>query len=178
MWILKSSTSGTKNLAIAVTFVCILTFAVTGCSVRINTEPTKSFEEMTEEQALEIDPVNYSSDGKYELTVHYAGGGFEKMNLGRAYIAYYPFTLQDQLDMITEDNTEEVPDLPADVQNTMNEVMGENDLQKVAVITVKTLDDQTLTVSFTDDDNAFPGREYYFVIPNEGLAGSVVPTAD
>ena len=133
---------------------------------------------MIEDQVLVIDPVDYNIDGKYELTVHYANGGFEKMDLGQAYIAYYPFTLQDQLDMITEDNTEDVSELPADAQNAMDEVMGEYDLQKVVVITVKTVDDQTLTVSFTDEDNAFEGREYYFVIPNEGLAGSVTPAAE
>ena len=175
-----------KRLAILIALVCVMVMVATGCRVKVNTDPQPDIEELLENTALEIDPVAYNLDGKYEITVHYAKGGFEDMDLSQAYVAYYPFTLQDQIDGITgegadddaagnADDDGEIPPLPVDAQNAMDDVMGENDIQKIVVIVVKTLDDQTLTVSFSDQDNALRGREYYFVIPNEGLAGSVIP---
>ena len=43
------------------------------------------------------------------------------------------------------------------------------------MIKVLTVDDKTLTVSFKDTDNTIRGKEYFFIIPNAGLAGSVIP---
>ena len=97
------------------------------------------------------------------------------MDLSQAYVAYYPFTIQDQIDAITDGNTEDVPPLPADAQNAVDEVTGANELQKIAVITVETVDDNTLRVSFTDKDDPLQGKEYYFIIPNEGLSAAIRP---
>ena len=60
-------------------------------------------------------------------------------------------------------------------QAAYDEAMGLGELEKIAVIKIKTLDDYHLSVSFTDKHNPLPGKEYFFIIPNMGLAGSVAP---
>lgn len=98
------------------------------------------------------------------------------MDLSQAYVAYYPFTVIDQIDAITSsDGSEEIPPLPSDAQDALDEVVGEDQLEKIAVITVETADDRTLKVSFADKDNPVKGKEYYFIIPNEGISGRVIP---
>ncbi len=84
-------------------------------------------------------------------------------------------TLLDQIETITDGNTEEVPELPQDALDELNEAIGEGEMVKVAIITVKTVDDNTLEVSFTDTESPIPGKEYFFVIPHEELAGSFIP---
>lgn len=96
------------------------------------------------------------------------------MDLSMAYVAYYPFTITDQIETITGDDTDEIPPLPTDVQNAINEATGMNELKKIAIVTVAKTDDKTLTVIFHDSD-PLPEREYFFIIPNEGLSGSVIP---
>ena len=163
-----------RKLCVSLLFV--LALLLSGCGIHVNINESKpAVAEMLADQQLVLDPVDYSPEGAYTLTVHYDKGGFEKMDLSRAYVAYYPTTLRDQIDMITSGDTEEIPPLPVDAQNVMDQATGVNELQKIAVIKILTVDDQTLNVSFTDNDNALRGREYYFIVPNEGLAGSVIP---
>ncbi len=147
-----------------------------GCRVHWNVNKKEpSAEEMLANRALAADPVAYNTEGSYRVTFRYEKGGFKKMDLSRAYVAYYPLTITDRIDAIVGEDTEDIPPLPADAQEAIDEVTGAGQLQKIAVITIETVDDNTLTVSFTDRDEPISGREYYFLIPNEGLSGSVIP---
>ena len=156
--------------------LCLAVLLLAGCSIRVHVNETEpSVEELLENQALTADTVAYNPDGEYTVTFRYEAGGFEKMDLSRAYVAYDVLTVQDQIDTIAGEDLESIPPLPADAQEEIDAVLGEGQLEKIAVVTVKTVDDQTLTVSFTDRDNPFHGKVYYFIIPNEGLSGSVQP---
>ena len=159
-----------------VIFLCIAVIMLSGCRLHVNiNKQTYNVEEMLEKRLLDVDPTDYSEEDSYKITVRYDKGGFEKMDLSQAYIAYYPFTVLDQINIITGGETEDIPPLPDDAQESLDAALGTGELEKIAVITVATLDDQTLTVSFTDRDCPIKDREYYFIIPNEGLAGSVIP---
>lgn len=156
--------------------LCLAASLLAGCAFHVNlNKEEKSAEELLADQALKADPVSYDPEGAYTVTFRYEKGGFEKMDLSRAYVAYYPFTIQDRVDAIVGEDTEDIPPLPADAQNAVDEVTGAGRLQKIAVITVETVDDKTLKISFTDKDDPLPGKEYYFIIPNEGLSGAVLP---
>ena len=147
-----------------------------GCSVQVNLNKKEpSAEELLSDLSLTAESVAYDPEGAYTVTIRRDEGGFRKMDLSQAYVAYYPFTIQDQIDAITDGNTEDVPPLPADAQNAIDEVTGAKELQKIAVITVETVDDNTLRVSFTDRDDPLQGKEYYFIIPNEGLSAVIRP---
>ncbi len=147
-----------------------------GCSVQVNLNKKEpGAEELLADQSLAADSVAYDPEGAYTVTIRSEKDGFQKMDLSRAYVAYYPFTFQDQIDAITDGNTEDVPPLPADAQNAIDEVAGANELRKIAVITVETVDGNTLRVSFTDKDDPLQGKEYYFIIPNEGLSAAIRP---
>ena len=162
---------------IRIAAMCLAVMLLAGCSVRVNVNVKEpSVEEMLENPALTADPVQYNRDGKYTVTFRYADGGFETMDLSKAYVAFERFTIQDQINTITDGELESFPPLPIDAQNELDEVLGEDQLDKIAVVTIQTVDDQTLEVSFTDKDNPIPGRTYYFIIPNAGLAGAVLPT--
>ena len=84
-------------------------------------------------------------------------------------------TVQDQIDTIVGDDLEDFPPLPEDAQIAFDESIGTMELRKIARIKIRTLNDNTVSVSFTDTDDPLPGREYFFVIPNAGLGGSVIP---
>lgn len=156
--------------------MCLAVILLAGCSVKVNvTKKDPSAEELLANQELIADPVQYNSEGAYSIEFHYNQGGFEKMDLSKAYVAYYPFTAQNQIDTIVGEDTEDIPPLPTVGQDAINEAMGAEQLVKVAVITIETIDDKTVTVSFTDKDNPVSGKEYFFIIPNEGLSGSVLP---
>ncbi len=145
-----------------------------GCTIHIN-EPQKSPEELIENQQLVADPVEYDPEGTYNVTFHYDNGGFKDMDMSMAYVCFDPVSVLDQIETITDGNMEEVPELPQDALDELNEAIGEGELLKVAIITVKTVDDNTLEVSFTDTESPILGKEYFFVIPNEELAGSFIP---
>ena len=165
-----------KKAGTILTFLILAAILFTGCGVRVNVNKTiPNVEEMLANLTLIAEPVQYNSDGAYTVVFRYDKGGFKKMDLAQAYAAYYPITIQDQVETITGNNTQQTPPLPADVQKAANDATGANQLEKIGVITVLTVDDQTLQVSFTDGDNPVKGREYFFIIPNEGLAGSVIP---
>ena len=153
----------------------LLSLLCSGC--RVNIDPDKNaptVEEMLASPALTAEGTEFSAEGSYTVTIRYDKGGFRDMDLSRAYVAYYPFTVTDQIDAITGGDSGDIPPLPADAQSAIDEATGANELRKIAVIVVKTLDDTTLTVSFKDGE-ALPGQEYYFIIPNEGLAGVIRP---
>ncbi len=149
-------------------------FMLAGCTIHIN-EPQKSPEELIENQQLAADPVEYNSEGTYNVTFHYDNGGIKDMDMSQAYVCFDPVSVLDQIETITDGNTEEVPELPQDALDELNEAIGEGEMVKVAIITVKTVDDNTLEVSFTDTESPILGKEYFFVIPNEELAGSFIP---
>ena len=152
--------------------VCLLA----GCRIRFNLNKTEPDPEtLLAESELEAEPVAYDPEGAYTLTFRYAPGGFARMDLSRAYVAYYPITVLDQVDAIVGEDDGEIPPLPVDAQNAVNEAVGAGELQKIAVVTIETVDDNTLRVSFTDRDDPVQGKEYFFVIPNEELTGSVIP---
>lgn len=156
--------------------LCLAAMLLAGCSVRLNINKKEpAAEELLANAVLAADPVRYDPDGQYTVTFRYEQGGFTKMDLSRAYVAFYPVTIQDQIDAIVGEDTEDILPLPVDAQNAVDEVTGAGKLQKIAVITVETVDDQTLKVSFTDNDSPVIGKSYYFIIPNEGISGSVLP---
>ncbi len=164
--------------SVAILFTLVLAaMLLTGCSIQINNNKNNpTIEETLANNKLIPDPVKYDPDGAYQVTFRYEEGGFEKMNLSQAYVAYYPFTVMDQIETITSgEGSVETPPLPADAQAAVDEVTGAGQLEKIAVITVETVDDRTLTVSFTDKDNPVKGKEYYFIIPNAGISGKVIP---
>lgn len=149
-------------------------FMLAGCTIHIN-EPKKSPEELIENQQLTADPVEYDPEGTYNVTFHYDNGGLKDMDMSQAYVCFDPVSVMDQIESITDGNMEEIPELPQDALDELNEAIGEGELLKVAIITVKTVDDNTLEVSFTDTESPILGKEYFFVIPNEELAGSFIP---
>lgn len=162
-----------KLLALLMT--AALCLALAACvKVNINTEPVDE-EIIMAESAMTADPVAYSGDGKYDMTFRYEPGGLEKADLSRAYVAYYPTGVTDIVDNITGGEDDGIPELPADAQAAIAEAEGTDELAHIAVIVIETLDDNTLTVSFTDDDQPLPGRTYWFIIPNLGIGGSVTP---
>lgn len=153
---------------------------LSGCRVQVNLNKSEPpLEDMLSEAALTIDPPTWNAEGKYAVTVHYDAGGFEKMDLSRAYVGCFPYTVFDRIDAITGGETdgiaggdEGIPPLPADAQSAVDAAVGADTVRRIAVITMETVDDTTLKVSFTDSDDALQGKEYFFVIPNEGLAGT------
>ena len=175
-WIFIRKTKITmKKSFLKIVGLCLIAMILTGC-IKININQREpSIEEILDNLELQIDPVKYNREGSYLITVHYDKGGFEKMDLSRAYVAYDYNSILDKIDAITDGNVEETPDLPTDAKEELDEAVGEGRLVKVAVITVETMDDQTLKVQFTDKDEPIIGKEYYFVIPNMSLSGSFIP---
>ena len=166
-----------KKVFVTVSLLILTALLLTGCSINVNmNKKIPDIEETLANSVLIPDPVKYDPEGAYTVTFRFEKGGFEKMDLSQAYVAYYPFTVIDQIDAITSgDDSEEIPPLPSDAQDALDEVVGEDQLEKIAVITVETADDRTLKVSFADKDNPVKGKEYYFIIPNEGISGRVIP---
>ena len=164
----------TNLIRLVALWLAILSLA--GCRIHLNVnEKLPSTEELLKNQNLIADPVEYNPEGTYSVTFRSDKGGFKKMDLTKAYVAYYPITVEDQIEAIVGEDTGDVPPLPADVQDEIDEVTGAGQLTKIAVITIETVNDQTVRVSFTDKDNPFKGKEYFFLIPNEELAGSFLP---
>ena len=163
-----------KNKIITIITICMMLFMLAGCTIHIN-EPQKSPEELIENQQLTADPVEYDPEGTYNVTFHYDNGGLKDMDMSQAYVCFDPVSVMDQIESITDGNMEEIPELPQDALDELNEAIGEGELLKVAIIIVKTVDDNTLEVSFTDTESPILGKEYFFVIPNEELAGSFIP---
>ena len=165
-----------KTIALIVLLSTVVAlFAGCGFHVNINKEQ-KDVSAMIEEQALSADPQTYNADGSYEIQIRYDKGGFEKMDLSQAYVAYSPVTAMDNIAAIEENSsavTEDIPDLPTDAQQAVDEALGEDQLEHIAIIKVESVDDNTLNVSFTDSQNQFIVDEYYFVIPNEELACTI-----
>ena len=156
--------------------LCLATVLLAGCGIHFHfSKDQPGAEELLANRELIADPLPYSEEGSYAITFRYEKGGFAKMDLSQAYVAYHPITLQDQIDTIVGDDKEEIPPLPFDAQEAVNDVLGIGELKKIAVIKVLTVDDKTLTVSFKDTDDPIRGKEYFFIIPNAGLAGSVIP---
>lgn len=164
-----------KKAAAALLILCLAAL-LAGCGFQINVNRGgQNVEELMVNQDLAADPFVYNEKGEYELIFHYDKGGFEKMDLSQAYVAYYVMTVQDQIDSIVDGEAEEFPPVPADVQFSYDESIGAMELKKVAVIRIRTLNDNTLSVSFRDRDDPIPGREYFFIIPNASLGGSAIP---
>ncbi|MBQ9268716.1 MAG: hypothetical protein IJ206_04255 [Oscillospiraceae bacterium] len=156
--------------------LCLAILTLSGCGLHFNVnDKLPSAEELLRNQNLTADPVEYNPEGTYSVIFRSDKGGFEKMDLSKAYVAYYPVTVEDQIDAVVGEDADDVPPLPADAQSKIDEVTGAGELSKIAVVTIETVDDRTLKVSFTDKDNPVSGKEYFFIIPNEGLAGSVLP---
>ena len=155
--------------------LCLTALLLAGCGVRVNVNRGDlSVEELLVNQDLVSEPAAYREDGKYSFSFYYAKGGFLKMDLSQAYIAYYADTVLDEIEGITGEDWEEIPPLPADAQEIFDDTIGSGQLEKIGVIKIETLNDNTLEVSFTDKSDPMPGREYFFIIPNMGLAGSVI----
>lgn len=152
-----------------------LCLALAACvKVNITTESVDE-ERIMAESAMTADPVAYSEEGKYEMTFRYEPGGLAEADMSQAYVAYYPTTVTDVVDAITGGEDDGIPELPADAQEELAEAEGADELAHIAVIVVETLDDTTLRVSFTDDEQPLQGRTYWFIIPNLGIGGSVTP---
>ena len=159
--------------------VCLMAVLLAGCGVHVNVNKEQpDIQTILENKELIADPADYNPDGSYSVTFHYETGGFKNMDLSQAYVAYYPYTIMDQVESITGDDSEDIPALPADVQNAMDDATGANQLQKIAIVAIETIDDNTLVVSFTDKDSPVKDREYFFLIPNEELSGSFIPESD
>ena len=171
----RTAYSGKKNIkkkaAVVAVLLCIAAILLSGCKVKVNVNE-QTTEELLADRSLKADQVEHTPDGSYRVTISYDQGGFEKMDLSQAYIAYYPRTVMDQVEDITGGD-EDIPPLPENVQQQMNSAVGAGELQKTGVIIIETVDDNTLTVAFSDPDGTASGREYYFVIPNEGLTGLI-----
>ena len=164
-----------KKATAALLILCLAAL-LAGCGFHVNVNhDAVPPEELLVNQDLIGDLAQYDPEGKYTLYFYYEKGGFQKMDLSQAYVACYSVSFEDQIDSITGGDIEEFPPLPADAQAAFDEAMGFGELEKIAVITIKTLDDYHLSVSFTDKHNPLPGKEYFFIIPNMGLAGSVAP---
>ena len=165
-----------KTSLIRLAALCLVALTLTGCGIHLNVnEKLPSAEELIKNRTLVADPVEYNPEGTYSVTFRSDKGGFEKMDLSKAYVAYYPFTVVNQIDAIVGEDAVNVPPLPVDAQNAINEVTGAGQLEKIAVVTIETVDDWTVRVSFTDKDNPVSGKEYFLIIPNEWLAGSFLP---
>ena len=165
-----------KSKIIRLAALCFAVMMLAGCSIHVNVnKKEKSEEELLADRSLAADPVPYNADGAYTVTFRYEKGGFKKMDLSQAYVAYDPLTVLDQIETIVGDDAEETPPMPTDLQNALNEVTGEGQMKKIAVISIETVDDSTLRVSFTDRDNPIIGKEYFFIIPNAGLTGAFTP---
>lgn len=155
--------------------LCLAAVLLAGCGARVNvSKDVQNVEDMIVNQDLIAEPAAYREDGSYTFTFYYDRGGFQKMDLSQAFVAYYHRSVLDQINMILDEETEELIPLPEDVQASVEEAVEAEQLQKIAVIKIKTLNDNTLEVSFKDRDEPLPGKEYFFVIPNMGLAGSAV----
>lgn len=165
-----------RKMALVLTLaMCLTAMLLTGCGVRVNvSRDGQNVEDLPVNQDLAADPAVYNESGDYEFIFHYDRGGFERMDLSQAYVAYYAMTIQDQIDSIVDGESEDFPPLPEDVQIPFDESIGAMQLKKIAVIKIRTLNDNTLSVSFKDKDDPVPGREYFFIIPNAGLGGSVI----
>ena len=162
-----------KRITALLISLCIVVALLVGCGLNVSKE-SKSVEEMLVKQALSASPIPYDSEGDYMATFRYEEGGFEKMDLSQAYVAYDPENLLDSIKATEADSvSEETPELPEDAQEYINHTISEDQLEKIAVVTVETVDDNTVTVSFKDSDNPLAVAEYYFIIPNEGVAGTV-----
>ena len=156
--------------------LCMAALLLSGCGLQVNVNTnTQEAWDLPVNQDLAADPAVYNEDGKYEIVFHYDKGSLAKMDLSQAYVAYYAMTVQDQIDTIVGEELEDFPPLPEDAQIAFDESMDTMELRKIAWIKIRTLNDNTLSVSFTDTDDPLPGRQYFFVIPNAGLAGSVIP---
>ena len=165
-----------KTRIIKLAALCLAVMLLAGCSVRANINKGEpSVEELLANQKLVAEPVAYNADGAYTVTFRYDEGGFKKMDLSRAYVAYERLTVLDQIETIVGEDAEDIPPLPFDAQSALDEAVGEGELLKIAVITVETVDDKTVKVSFTDNDNPYIGKEYFFIIPNAGVSGAVTP---
>ena len=152
-----------------------LGLALTACvKVNVNTEPVDT-DQIMAESAMTADPAAYSTEGKYDITFRYEPGGLAEADMSQAYVAYYPTTVTDVVDAITGGEDDGIPELPADAQEAVAEAEGADELAHIAVIVVETVDDNTLTVSFTDNEQPLQGRTYWFIIPNLGIGGSVTP---
>ena len=166
-----------KKTITLIVLCCTVVALFAGCGLHVNiNKDKKDVGAMIEAQALSADPQTFNADGSYEVQIRYDKGGFEKMDLSQAYVAYSPVTAMDNIAAIEENSSavsEDIPDLPTDAQQAMDEALGEDQLEHIAVIKVETVDDNTLNVSFTDSQNQFIVDEYYFVIPNEELAGTI-----
>lgn len=160
-----------KKRTVLLSAAALLAIALlAGCGARVNfVSMPENIRELMEENALTADPVEFNLKGVYRIVFHYDQGGFKKADLSKAFVAYYPYTLNDQIDTITGGETESIPPLPKDAADIME---GDKELEKIAIIEVETLDDKTLAVTFTDEDQPPRGRTYWFVIPNLNLAGS------
>ena len=164
-----------KKMALAL-MLCLAVLLLAGCGIRVNlSQDSPNVEELLVNQDLAADPAAYNEDGKYEIVFHYDTGSLAKIDLSQAYVAYYAMTVQDQIDTIVGEDLEDFPPLPEDAQIAFDESIGTMELRKIARIKIRTLNDNTVSVSFTDTDDPLPGREYFFVIPNAGLGGSVIP---
>lgn len=165
-----------KKAAAALLALCLTALLLAGCGFRVNVNrDSVPLEELLVNQDLIGDLAEYDPEGKYTLNFYYEKGGFRKMDLSQAYVACYSVSFEEQIEGFTEGDMEELPPLPPDAQAAFDEAMGFGELEKIGVIKIKTLDDYHLSVSFTDKHNPLPGKEYYFIIPNMGLAGSVAP---
>lgn len=172
----KARPTLTRGKAALALLLCLTTILLAGCGIRINlNQESPDVEELPVNQDLAADPVLYNEDGKYEIVFHYDKGGFEKMDLSQAYVAYYGFTVQDQINTILGEDLEDLPPLPEDAQFAFDQATDAMELRRIARINIRTLNDNTLRVSFRDRDDPIPGREYFFVIPSTGLGGSVIP---
>ena len=166
-----------KKTAISILCLGMILTVLAGCSVNVNVNKEKpDVGAMIAENALKADPLEFNIDGVYSAVFRYGKGGFENMDLSEAYIAYYPTGLTDTINSITEGSSgdDEIPDLPEDVQDIIADMEGTDKLEKVAITTVETQDDTTLKVCFKDPDQLAKDHTYFFVIPNENLAGAVI----
>ena len=163
-----------KKLLIAL-LIAALCLTLAACvRVNVNTQPLDEAQIMAE-SAMTADPAAYSTEGKYDITFRYEPGGLAEADMSQAYVAYYPTTVTDVVDAITGGEDDGIPELPADAQEAIAEAEGTDELQHIAVIKIATLDDNTLRVSFTDDETPRPGRTYWFIVPGPDIGGSVTP---
>jgi len=172
---MRHSERNKLKLTALVVLLCLASVLLAGCKVKVTiNKPTHDLQETLENRALTADPVEFSPDGAYAVVFHYEKGGLTEMDMSRAYVAYYPYTVIDQIETITGGNEEETPALPSDAQEMLDEAAGAGELQKIATVAILTMDDNTLKISFADPENV-PGREYFFIIQDEGISGSFIP---
>ena len=105
--------------------LCLAILTLSGCGLHFNVnDHLPSAEELLKHQTLAADPVEYNPEGAYSVTFRSEKGGFEKMDLSKAYVAYYPITVEDQIDAIVGEDVEDVPPLPTDAQSKIDEFTG------------------------------------------------------